>query len=233
MSQELVCSRSRSPRESVRHDFDEMIDCNPMEEAELLAELENEMPESSPVDLPQEEAPKFKEIIVTVPTDVQTIGLSVTPVFQGSSSTRPVLLEYLMNGSRFASRNPGVAMMSGTRRNEAYHQQLKSMFRNVMFQTGRNAQVVADIATLVKLLAGLMKRKCPLTVQHREHDLVRHVAASLMDDPLKFEPLMEHKVVKDLVVISSELPPNVKTMRKRPASAAPAQALKRPSAAGR
>jgi hypothetical protein len=146
-------------------------------------------------------------------------------------STRPVLLEYLMNASRFGARNPDIPMMTGTRRNEAYHQQLKSMFRNVMFQTGRNARVVADIATLVKLLAGFVQRECPLTIQHREHELLRHVATSLMDDPLKFEPLMDHRVVKDPVLIASALPPNAKTMRKRPASASkrPAPLSKRPA----
>ena len=71
-------------------------------------------------------------------------------------STRPAGLEYLMNGARFASRYPNIKLMPGTLRNEAYHRHLEAMWRNVMQQTGRNADRVADIATLTQLVVGFV-----------------------------------------------------------------------------
>ena len=46
--------------------------------------------------------------------------------------------------------------MPGTLRNEAYHRHLEAMWRNVMQQTGRNADRVADIATLTQLVVGFV-----------------------------------------------------------------------------
>ena len=62
--------------------------------------------------------------------------------------------------------------MYGTTRNEAFHRQLKSYFRNVMRQTRRNAQVVCEIATLGKAIAGKMD-KAEVIHDLEEHDLLR------------------------------------------------------------
>ena len=144
-------------------------------------------------------------------------------------ATRPVLLEYLMNGSRFAARNANVKIMAGTTRNEAYHQQMKYMFRNVMHQTGRNAQNVSAVATLAKLMVSYISREWPLTVKHREHMLLLRAASMLMEKPLTFVPLLDHRAMHNPKVDMDNLPPNAKTIRKRPASMIRQRVLKRPA----
>ena len=61
-------------------------------------------------------------------------------------ATRPEGLEYLMNFARFVQRYPQETVPYGTTRNEAFHRQLKSFFRNIMHQSARNARIVCDIA---------------------------------------------------------------------------------------
>ena len=112
-------------------------------------------------------------------------------------ATRPVALEYLMNGSRFAARHPDIDVMAGTRRNEAYHLQLKFMFRNIMHQTSRNAEVVAGVASLIKLLAAYVQNGSDFTINHREHSLLNQIASSFMANPIKFRPLMDHRRVSN------------------------------------
>ena len=60
-------------------------------------------------------------------------------------ATAPRQVEYLLNLSRCAARRPEVDVPYGTTRNEAAHNQLKSYFRNVILQTGRNAQMIAAV----------------------------------------------------------------------------------------
>ena len=144
-------------------------------------------------------------------------------------ATRPVALEYLMNGSRFAARQPDIDLMAGTTRNEAYHLQLKFMFRNVMHQTGRNAKIVAGVATLIKLLGGYIQKECDFTIIHHEHSLLNQVASSLMAIPMSFRPLMNHRRVDNPKVDVSSLPKNAKRMAKRRASSATTLIMKRPA----
>jgi hypothetical protein len=55
-------------------------------------------------------------------------------------------LGYLRNASIFVLRNPGISVMYGTTNLEAFQNQLKSWFRNVFFQTSRNAKCVCQAA---------------------------------------------------------------------------------------
>ena len=133
-----------------------------------------------------------------------------------------------MNGARFASRNPRIKLMSGTTRNEAYHLQLKYMWRNVVQQTGRNAEIIAGIVSVVKLLAGFIRKNSSFTIRHREHALMHSLVTYLFANPCKFIPLMDHRAVNNPKVNVKLLPKSAKTIRKRPASAVPSQTRKRP-----
>ena len=52
-------------------------------------------------------------------------------------ATSPNQLAYLQNFGLFVAKHPHIDVMYGTTRNEAFHKQLLSFFRNVMFQTSR------------------------------------------------------------------------------------------------
>eukprot|EP00973_Karenia_brevis_P040920 5662360-Karenia_brevis.AAC.1 len=67
-------------------------------------------------------------------------------------ATSPQQLAYLQNYAKFIAEHPDIDVMYGTTKNEAFHAQLKSYFRNVMIQTRRNAKAVCQIATLAKLI---------------------------------------------------------------------------------
>jgi hypothetical protein len=105
-------------------------------------------------------------------------------------STEPTQLEYLLNGPRCFMRNPGIPLTYGTTRNEAFHRQLRSFFRNIIYQSGRNAHMVASIATVAKLLAGYMDRP-ETTVDIDEAALLKTVASNLADSPATFSPLLD------------------------------------------
>jgi hypothetical protein len=91
----------------------------------------------------------------------------VTVLSSLTAATSPVQLGYLFNLPRFIARNPTHAVMYGTTRNEAFHAELKAFFRNIVKQTKRNAEHVASVVTLVKLVAGGMQR-CALQRDHRQ-----------------------------------------------------------------
>ena len=154
----------------------------------------------------------------TYPQDMaKTIGKSHTTVLSSlEHALRPVGLEYLLNGARFIGRNPDIPVMYGTTRNEAFHMQLKSFWRNVMWQTSRNAKVVASLVTFAKLMVGQIQSTC-YTTNKPEHELLRRAAAILMSDPLTFEPLMDLSAVPTPKADLASLPPNAKVPWKRPA----------------
>ena len=60
-----------------------------------------------------------------------------------TAAMRPEATGYMMNMAKFAARNPSVKLMYATTPKEAFHKQLKSFFRNVIFQTGRHAEGAA------------------------------------------------------------------------------------------
>ena len=88
-------------------------------------------------------------------------------------ATLPTALEYLFNNTRFIARNEGVDVVYGTTRNEAFHRELKGFFANVRCVRIRRAQLIGEIVTLAKLVAGAMVRtrttskKQPVAVKTR------------------------------------------------------------------
>ena len=91
---------------------------------------------------------------------------------------------------------------------------LKAFFRNVMFQTQRNAKVVASVATYVKLLSFRM-RQATVTVVHGESDLLRVAASALMINPITFTPLLNHFTIQNPEVDINILPSSAKVSRRR------------------
>ena len=128
-------------------------------------------------------------------------------------ATTPPNLEYLMNLSRFVSRNPQIQVIYGTTRNEAFHYQFKCFFRNVFLQTARNAKVVCGIVTLAKLLAGWMRRTGTST-QLGEHELLLRATDLLMANPLTISPLLDLSTILNPVIDLDALPPNAKRLRR-------------------
>ena len=104
----------------------------------------------------------------------------------------------------------------GTTQNEAFHLQLKSFFRNITQQSGRNAQVVAGVATLAKLVAGHMSR-AQVVREIREKDLIACVSTMLDATPPQIRPTLAHKGAQYSRVSTRQqtaLPPNAKKSRK-------------------
>ena len=147
----------------------------------------------------------------------KTIG-NTTVLSSLQHATSSQNLGYLMNLSLFAKRNPTVEIIFGTTRNEAFHMQLKSFFRNIYHQTGRNATLIYQVATLVKLIAGNIS-KCSATSVFREHQLLRSVVATMRARTEPLTPKIRCKARKNPKVDVDSLPPKAKTLRKRPASA--------------
>ena len=128
-------------------------------------------------------------------------------------------LGYIKNFCKFVANHRDIDVPFGTTRNEAFHRQLKSFYRNVMVQTRRHAMMVGDIATLVKLFAGFV-HKCHDSLVHKfeEHELLRRIAEQLLAVPeVRFDPPMNHKVEANVHVDESTLPMNAKRLRKNPA----------------
>ncbi len=121
-------------------------------------------------------------------------------------ATRPRQLECLMNLSRFAARSPHIPTMYGTTRHEAFHLQLKAFFRNVMFQTKRNATVVAQVATLSKLIAACI-RKADLIANHFEFECLRLASVVLFSSTQPWVPKFNHGTTSDPSVDTALLPP--------------------------
>ena len=134
-------------------------------------------------------------------------------------------LGYLQNHSVAARRHPQ-AMMYGTTRNEAYHQQLKTFYRNIFVQTGRNACLVAKLATTAKLLAANVSASSGM--EDREHQILNSAAESIMASNVTVRPRLRCHDVPNPVVDLTSLPKSAKTCRKRPASSQPAM-RRRPS----
>ena len=132
-------------------------------------------------------------------------------------ATSPRQVEYLLNLSRFAARHPEVDVPYGTTRNEAAHNQLKSFYRNVLHQTGRNAQMVAAVCTSAKLLAGWMQRIPNLAdVRREEHEVLRYALSSIAGSPpdLTVRPRMRGKTRHNPSVDENALPQGAKRLRR-------------------
>ena len=88
-----------------------------------------------------------------------------------------------------------------------------------MFQSVRNARLVAAIATVYKLIAGYLS-DTDCTVACRENVLIRSFCQCLMETyPVRFVPKIKAVVKAAESVDIDALPENAKRIRKRPASA--------------
>ena len=111
--------------------------------------------------------------------------------------------------------------MYGTTRNEAFHQQLKSYFRNVMLQTRRHAKVVFKVATLGKVLAGTLTKIDLIHTSDKEHELLCAGAEFFKQGCMKFRPQLRLLTKVNEQVDESLLPSNAKKIRKRKRVAPP------------
>jgi hypothetical protein len=126
-------------------------------------------------------------------------------------------LGYLMNNSIFAAHHPVATSVYGTTRNEAWHLGLKAFYRNVMYQTGRNAQIVAKVATLMKLVVSKIQRDTP-SANLREHELLRVAVATITGSSGSISPALACTTVRNPQVDYSVLSQSAKKLRKRPAA---------------
>ena len=98
-------------------------------------------------------------------------------------------LEYLANFARFVSRNPSVKVHDTTT-NEAYHLELKGMFRNIRHCSSAYARTHAKIATAMKLVACFVQ-KSQRTKVERQANLLHQSCTELESLPLTFEPKID------------------------------------------
>ena len=103
----------------------------------------------------------------------------------------PAAVGYLMNIGRFLARNPDVATLHGTTHNEAYHKELKSFLRNVMRQTRRHAQMIAGVATFVKLVSSVMNT-AHCVVRYEQVDLLNAFNQTLLANGLPVSGRIVH-----------------------------------------
>ena len=151
------------------------------------------------------------------PQDMRRIVDKKTTIFSSLQySTAPAMLGYLMNLPRYIARNPHAQTMFGTTGNEAFHNQLKGWFRNVFFQTARNAELVCQVATSAKLLAGTLQQ-CRMTSALREHESMGMSLATMAQQQIVWTPRMVCATVANPKVDQDSLPVGVKRIRKRPA----------------
>jgi hypothetical protein len=122
-------------------------------------------------------------------------------------------LGFLRNGSRFAAKNRDVQLMYGTTRNEAFHKQLVSFFRNVMLQSSRNLTNISAVATLAKLVAAFTSH-IDTSIVVDEHEMLRAAADHWLENPITFLPLMNHKTQPNPVVDVDALPASAKRIRR-------------------
>ena len=74
------------------------------------------------------------------------------------------------------------------------HMQLQTLYRNIIFQTGRNARIVASIFTLAKLLAGSLGKGVYIGADRsREVELLRAMCSQLRGDPPVISPLLNSR----------------------------------------
>ena len=116
-------------------------------------------------------------------------GQKVTVLGSLKNTTSPTSLEYLANHARFVARNPSVKVPNGTLPNEAYHMELKQLFRNIRRCRQTYARTHAKVATAVKLIGGHLS-EAPFTKSDRQTTLLHLFCAKLEKNPLKFDPLL-------------------------------------------
>ena len=106
--------------------------------------------------------------------------------------------------------------MKGTTRNEALHAQVKGYDRNVMLQAARRARVVADAATLSKLIVGQMA-KTQTTTTGTESRHLRYFENLLRQQPGELTPRLNHRATGVHVsrAAAAALPPGAKRQRTR------------------
>ena len=103
-------------------------------------------------------------------------------------------LVYFQNFARFVARNPCVTVPYGTTPNEAYHMELKSMFRNIRSCTRSYAKTHAKIATAVKLIGGSMAEG-GRTKRESQTTLLHAFCARLEKSHIRFVPRLGEKTV--------------------------------------
>ena len=128
-------------------------------------------------------------------------------------ATTPNQLGYLMNFAKFVARHTDMEVMYGTTRNEAFHSQLKSYFRNIMIQSRRNAKVVCQIATMGKLIGGTLS-SVPTIFPREEHELIRAASRFFIENPLCFRPRLNLRTKLNEAIDEDELPASAKRLRK-------------------
>ena len=122
----------------------------------------------------------------------------------------------MLNFARFVARNLTIPMPYGTTRNEAWHKELKAFFANVYYQTGRNAAIVGKIATLVKLIAGVLDKE--VTTSHgRQHQLMHAAMIAWSRSNVALVPKIACQATSNPHVQMHVLPVGVTVCRKRPA----------------
>ena len=131
-------------------------------------------------------------------------------------STKLENLTSLLNRARFRARHPDLKTFYGTTANEAFHMQFKAYFRNVFFQTGRNAKLVCKAITIAKLLVAKLKKDLPHH-RAREHDLLQLAVQRFANSDAVFAPALDNRVRQNPVVDIELLPRSAKRLRKRPA----------------
>ena len=107
----------------------------------------------------------------------------------------PHQLEYLANHGRFVHRNPDVGVPYGTTPNEAYHNEIKSMFRNIRVCSKAYVRTHAKIATLVKLIAGHLSA-LPTSRGQSQSSLLHHFCNQIERTALEFWPLIGQQFAK-------------------------------------
>ena len=98
-----------------------------------------------------------------------------------TTATSRANLEYLMNGPRYAARNPAVKLPYGTTSCEAYHAESKAYFSDIREQTARNAEAVCKVMTLIKLLGGIGSTSLKSTSGFSQGDIMRRYCAATAD----------------------------------------------------
>ena len=158
------------------------------------------------------------------PDDMQKhTGKRVKVINSLVHATSALALEYLFNNTRFIARNPHIEIMYGTTRNEAFHLELKSFFRNIRGVRARRAQLIGEVVTVAKLLVS-SHVKSRMTKKRSQsahlHDLAMQFFASPGNLMIN-GPRMDVRATYNVKVNVDELPTNAKRMRKclgRPAA---------------
>ena len=153
---------------------------------------------------------KFKDMMAYKIDADTTIKGSIFHAFS------PQCIGYVLNFGRFVSRNPTIPVPYGTARNEAWHKELKAFFANVYYQTGRNAALVGKVATMVKLVAGMLDKE--ITTAHEpQHQLIHAAMIAWSRSNVELIPKVACRATPNPHVDMNALPAGVTVCRKRPA----------------